>query len=322
MSKEFGWAFIGAGKIAQTVLRDLPQGQRLVSVYSRTFARSKQLAEAHGATAYDSLQDAVLAPDVDAVYICTPHTEHLEHAAAVLKLHKPVLCEKPLCVNARQTESLLSCARENGVYLAEAMWTRFNPVTRRVREWVQQGKIGKVGHMTASFGFFKPFDASDRLFDPKTAGGALLDVGIYPLAFAQMVFADKPVSIQCTSELLANGVDGSTAFTLRYEKGGIASLFSSIQVNTPKEAVICGELGTIKVDDPFFHATHASLTTADGKDEISIPYGGYQFEFEMVADEISRGCMESSFITHGESIELSAVMDECRRQIGLRYYCD
>lgn len=322
MSKVFGWAFIGAGKIAQKVVQDLPEGQRLVSVYSRTFERSKVLAEAYGATAYDTLRDAVLAPGVDAVYIGTPHTEHLEHASAVLKLHKPVLCEKPLCVNARQTESLLACARENGTYLAEAMWTRFNPVTRRVREWLQQGAIGKVGHMTASFGFRKPFDASDRLFDPKTAGGALLDVGIYPLAFAQMVFADKPASIQCTSELLANGVDGSTAVTLRYEKGGIASLFSAIQVDTPKEAVICGELGTIRVDDPFFHATRASLTTADGKEEISVPYAGYQYEFGTVADEIRRGCLESSFITHSESMELSSIMDECRRQIGLHYYCD
>ncbi|MEG2541382.1 MAG: Gfo/Idh/MocA family oxidoreductase, partial [Clostridia bacterium] len=216
----FGWAIIGTGRIANTVAKEITATGRhkIVAVASRTLAKAEKFATKFNAAVYNNNHDAVLADGVDAVYIATPHSAHYPLILECIKYGKPILCEKSFTVNAKQAKIALQEAEKAGVYLSEAMWTRFNPVVRQVVEWVKNGEIGEIKSIKANFclplKLTKNF-VSKRVYKAEYAGGALLDLGVYPIAYCHMLLG-KPTSIE-TKTRIFDGVDYDDQITLTYK---------------------------------------------------------------------------------------------------------
>jgi len=323
MKSVIGWGFIGAGGITKRVMNDFKElsDAKLVAVFSRTEANAVQLALPYGAKAYTDCEAMIRNPEVDAIYVATPHHLHMEHACLALELGKPVLCEKPFAPNAAQVRKMVEKARKTGTYLMEAMWTRFFPVTRKVMQWVSDGAIGDVHYLTADFGFSAAENPQSRLFNPDMAGGSLLDVGVYAVSYASMVFGSKPVEVLSRSRSTSTGVDARMACLLEYENGQMASLFSSISTSTPQEVRITGTKGHIEVPR-FWSPRDARLIIGDRledtiKDERIGE--GFGYEFTAVHEDLRAGRKENALITLDESIAVAETLDTLRAQWGLVY---
>jgi len=321
MNTRFGWGILGPGRIATkfaTHLERLPEAT-LVAVGSRSAARAREFAQQYGARhSYGSYAGLVADPDVDAVYVATPHPFHKEHAVLCLQHGKAVLCEKPMAVNERQVRDMVECARESGVFLMEAMWTRFIPVVVRVRQWLREKAIGDVRMVTADFGFRTGWDPQARLLDPDLAGGALLDVGVYTVAFASMVFGKPPAEILASAHIGQTGIDEQTGMLFRYEDGALALLSCAVRTNTPQEARIQGTEGSIHVP-AFWHATSAVLQVK-GQEPLHISdTAGYQYEAAEVISCTRAGKTESPSMPLDESIAIARTMEQVRALIGLTY---
>lgn len=321
------WGILGTGKIARqfaAALRDTP-GAVLAGVASRTQDSAAAFAREQGvATAYGSYQALVDAADIDLVYIASPHTEHAANATLALDAGKGVLCEKPFTMNRGQAERVVALARANKLFLMEAMWTRFMPALAEVRRIVASGEIGTVNQVTADFGFKADFDPAHRLFDRELGGGALLDLGIYPLSIAAALLG--PVaSVTAQADLGPTGVDINTGFILRHAGGGISSCACSLTTRTPVELTVSGDRGYIRMNTRFHHAQSITVTPADGDARtIATPFLGNGYVHEAI--EAQRcwhaGLLESPGMTHDETLALMGVMDDIRAQIGLRYAAD
>jgi len=320
--KKIGWGFIGAGGITERFMTGLLQvpDAYLAAVSSRTYERAKNFADKYNAKVYRTVEELIADENVDIIYVATPNTVHRENTLMAINMGKPVLCEKPMAPNAQMVREMVKAAREKKVYLMEAMWTRFFPAAEKVRSWLADGKIGKVQFFLADFGFYLDNPGDIRL-NPETAGGSLLDVGIYPLAFAFMVFGKRPNRITGLADLTPNGVDLAMSFTLGFEGGGMAVLSSALNVNTPQQAVIVGEKGRIVIPE-FFRPREAYLYI-DGQLTDSFKGDhkgeGYQFEIAAVQDDIRNGRLENDLMPLDESIAIAEVMDELRRQCGIIY---
>jgi len=320
--KKIGWGFIGAGGIAERFMRGLVQvpDAYLAAVTSRTYERAKNFADKYGAKVYKTIEELIADENVDIIYVATPNNIHKENTLMAIEMGKPVLCEKPMAPNAQMVREMVNAAREKKVYLMEAMWTRFFPAMEKVREWLNDGRIGKVQFVIADFGFYESNPEDIRL-NLETAGGSLLDVGIYPLALTCMVFGKKPNRITGLADMAPSGVDAAMGCTLGFEGGGLALLCSALNVNTPQEAVIVGEKGRIVIPE-FFRPKEANLYL-DGKLEEHFRKEhegeGYQFEIAAVQEDIRNGRLENELMPLDESIAIAEVMDELRRQWGLVY---
>lgn len=323
MNNKIGWGFIGAGGITNRFIKGLQEvpDAYLAAVASRTSEKAKIFAESHGAKAYTDYKQVILDENVDVVYVATPHNLHMEHTLLALDLGKPVLCEKPMAPNAAQVREMVSKARDKKIYLMEAMWTRFFPAIQKVRTWLGEGEIGKVHLVTADFGFAAAENPSSRLFNPELAGGSLLDVGVYTVSFASMVFGKKPDRIASIADMASTGVDARMGCTLGYEGGGIASLFSAIRTSTPQEARIVGEQGYIVI--PKFWSPGKALLYKNGQlveefsgDHIS---EGFQFEIAAVQEDLRAGKLENALMPLDESISIAETMDAIRAEWGLVY---
>jgi len=321
--KKFGWGFIGTGAIANRFIEGLMQvpDAYLAAVSSRTYERAKGFADKYNAKVYRTTEELIADEDVDIVYVATPHTVHMENTLMAVSMGKPVLCEKPMAPNAQMSAEMANAARKKKVYLMEAMWTRFFPAMKKVRQWLTEGRIGKVQFVTADFGYCEDEDPSKIIFDPNTAGGSLLDVGIYPIAFAFMVFGKRPDRITGVSDMTSTGVDAAMGCTLGFEGGGIALLYSAMNAETPQVAEIIGQRGRIAI--PQFWSPREAYLYIDGKLEESFKGDhmgeGYQFEIAVVQDDIRNGRLENELMPLDESIAVAEVMDELRRQWGLVY---
>lgn len=321
------WAIVGPGNIARQFAKGLAAtpGASLVAVASRSRERAAAFAAEHGQPrAYGSHAELAADPGVDAVYIATPHPQHLAAARLCLEAGKAVLCEKPITVNARQLEELIALARSRRVFLMEAMWTRFLPVMARVREWLASGAIGEPRLVTADFGFRCGWNPQSRLLDPATAGGSLLDVGVYVLAFSGMVFGPQPERIAGFAHLGETGVDEQAAMILAWSGGRLASLTCAVRTNTPQGARIDGTEGSISVPD-FWRATRASLKGTGGRSEaVELPHrgNGYEYQASEVARCLGAGLTESPIMPLSESLAIQRSMDELRRQWHLTYPCE
>ncbi len=316
----FGWGILGAGRIATRFVTDLKKlsKARLVAVGSRTLDKACTFAAQYGVErAYGSYAEMLADPAVDIVYVATPHPFHLEHTLLCLNAGKAVLCEKPMEINAQRVSEMVETARRNKVFLMEAMWTRFLPVIVQVRRWIAEGRIGKVRMLSADFGFRAAWDPQGRLFNPALAGGALLDVGIYVVAFASMLFG-TPTQVHATAYLGETGVDEQTALLLRYADGQLALLACAVRTNTPHQALILGTEGRITVPN-FWHATLATLDV-NGQPTIKARgKSGYQFEAAEVMACLAAGQTESAIMPLDESIAIAQTLDQARAQIGLTY---
>ncbi|MES2901712.1 MAG: Gfo/Idh/MocA family oxidoreductase [Pseudomonadota bacterium] len=326
MADTVRWGILGTGRIARafaTALRDTP-GARLAAVASRSAATAQGFADDFGVpAAYGNYQALADASDVDMVYIATPHSIHASSALMMLEGGKAVLCEKPFTLNRREAEQVVALARSKKLFLMEAMWSRCMPALAEVRRLIAAGEIGTPNHISADFGFAADQDPAHRLNNPALGGGALLDLGIYPLSIAAALLG--PVqSVQAQAELGPTGVDVHTGFMLRHEGGGMSVCSCSLRARTPCELTISGELGHIRMHTRFHRATTISVVTEAGSRTIATPYlgNGYVHEAIEAGSCWQQGLLESSTITHAETLALMSVLDDIRLQIGLRYEAD
>ena len=321
---EFRWGILGTGGIAQAFTCDLSYFNNHIvqAVGSRSLEKATDFAlEFPGCTPYGSYEELVADPMIDAVYVATPHPHHAANTILALNAGKPVLCEKPFAVNATQVRAMVAASIDNDVALLEAMWTRFLPHISKVREILASGVIGEVVNIEADHGQYLMGLGIPRLIEPELAGGALLDLGIYPISFAHMILG-KPTKITATGVLTDKGVDGQTSAIFDYESGAQAVLTTTMITQTPCRATIAGTLGRIEIDRTFYSPTEMRVVTLDGTvTEYPNNYQGHGLREQ--AAELERMVhgneIESQILTHQMSIEVMESLDEIRKQIGLRY---
>ena len=313
---EFRWAYIGSGGIAKSTAMNIKKGNhKIVSVYSRTFSKAKDFAEKYGATAFEDFESAVNRSDVDAVYIATPHTSHVEYTVKAMKMGKPVLCEKPVGVSVKDVDILLNTAKETDTYFCEAMWTWFSPVALKVKEWVQSGEIGEIKDVVINYAFPGIMMSKDsRVLMPETAGGALLDIGIYPITYCYNLFG-VPKGIKCDGEI-KDGIDIAETVVLDYGKFKCTLNMSLCKLK--ENCKIIGAKGSINLP-VFFHMASKAILKNGIHRKVFRGKTDYLTEFNCVAEEIRQGKKESSYIPFEATRECMEIMDECRRQMNLVY---
>lgn len=324
MSTRIRWGILGTGRIAGEFAEGLEQLEHaeLTSVASRNQNTADAFAAKYGVgTSHGSYEALAADPSVDVVYVATPHTSHCENTLLCLNGGKHVLCEKPFAVNETQVRQMIGKAQEKGLFLMEAMWMRFIPLIREMRKRISEGIIGEVRMIQADFGFRVDFNPEKRLFNPALAGGALLDVGIYPIEFSGMILG-APTEIVSLPSLGKTGVDEQSAYILKHAEGQLSVLSSAIRTHTSQSAWIYGEKGRIHLANRFWQTSQMDVYV-DGKEPecVELPYAGngYQFEAQEVAECLSAGTLESADMSHAESIRLIQTMDRIRKQWGLKY---
>jgi predicted dehydrogenase len=320
MGVTIGWGILGAGSIATKFATDLKNldDARLLAVGSRSADRAAQFAAKWGVEhSYGSYAQMLADPEVDAVYVATPHPFHKPHTLLCLEAGKAVLCEKPMAVNAGEVRAMVEAARARKLFLMEAMWSRFNPVMVQARRWLDEGLIGEPRMLTADFGFSARVNPEARLFNPALAGGALLDVGVYVVSLASWIFGGVPMQILAAAEIGATGVDEQTGMLLKYAGGPLALLACAIRTQTPQMARIDGTEGAIEVP-AFWHPTVAHLIRPEDPLEVRGTFG-YHFEAAEVMECLRQGKTESDVMPLDESIAIAETMDQVRAQIGVRY---
>lgn len=320
------WGILAPGGIADLFAQDLQAtGRKLVAVGSRSLERAEQFAAKHRATrAYGSYEALVEDDEVEAVYIASPHVKHAEHAELALRHGKHVLVEKPFALNGAQASRIRDLARETGLFAMEAMRTRFMPHTRRCHELIAQGALGDIRAFTADH--FQRLETSPegRLWNPHLGGGALLDLGVYAIAFA-FDFLGAPERVEAMATMTPTGVDLSTSMSFGYASGAIASLQTGMDARGPNRAAIIGEKARIELG-PVFYRT-PELRLIGGKDELiedfsaPYPHWGKQFEAEEVERCIAAGLTESPRMRLDDSVAIVETMDKVRDKIGLSYPC-
>ncbi len=318
----FRWCFIGTGRLAKQVAKQILESGRheIVSCYSRNLEECEEFARVFHAVPYKNSEEAITSGDVDGVYVVTPHNAHFRYAKQALETGKPVLCEKAFTVNAQEADELIDLARKNGIYLAEAMWTWFSPCANQVKKWIDEGRIGRIRN--ASFTYHaKSIDYAPRVSDPKRAGGALLDITVYPITYAYRLFG-YPQDIRSTA-VLSDGIDVSEEIRMSFDNDIETTISASIIDQKGLEKMkINGTEG--KIVSSFYHAaTQATLKKGlfhmqwfkAGKGFIN----SYVDEFDIVASEIREGLKESRMVPLAATSDVMHIMDEVRKQIGLVY---
>ena len=318
------WGILGTGEIAHKFAQGLAatDGAKLVAVGSRSAGRAREFANECGVPkAYGNYVDFVSDPDVDVIYIASPISEHYEHMLLCLHHGKAVLCEKSFTVNEAQANRVVQLACQKNLFLMEAMWTRYLPVTLKVREWLQSGCIGEPRLFTADLGFCMEWRPEQLLFNPKLGGGALLSVGVYPVSYASMVFNTQPARIATMSDLGQTGVDEQFAAVFGYDGGRMASFTSAIRTQTRPEGYIYGTEGYIHL--PKFFAPRAAELFVNGREseryEPEFLSTGYGYEAAEVGRCLREGKLESDAIPLDETLAVLRTMDEMRRQWGFKY---
>jgi predicted dehydrogenase len=322
--RKFRWGILGTGAIARQFvqgLRSVPEAE-VFAVGSRSEASATKFADKrnipHRHASYDGLASD---PDVDVVYIATPHPLHAENATLCLRAGKAVLCEKPFSVNAAEAERVVKLARERGLFIMEGMWTRFFPLMEEVRRLTSEGAIGEVRMLNVDFGFRAGLDPASRLFDPKLGGGALLDVGVYCVSLASMILGQPSGSVGL-SHLGKTGVDEQASIVLEHEGGRLANLSIGIRTTTPQEATIMGTEGYVRIHAPWWRPKSMTIYRPGEESEtVDAPVSGNGFNYE--AAEVMRcleaGKTESDVMPLDETISVMRTMDRIRATWGLRY---
>ena len=317
MKQTFRWGIIGAGTIAHrfaTAVKKL-NGMELAAIASREKERSELFGKQYDVPnekCYGSYQDLVNDEEIDAVYIATLHPFHKEQAILCLEHGKGVLCEKPVTMNKGEIEEVVRVARRHKVFFMEAMKSRFLPINIQLQKLISEGIIGEVRHMRAELGFKAEFDPEGRLYNKAKGGGALLDIGIYPVSYAAYILGNKPMTVESQLTYGVTGIDESNAIQLGYENGARAQLYSTIQVNTTKEASILGTEGRIHI--PIFsNAQAATIYLDSGKEKtIAEPYeiNGFEYEIREAVRCMKEGLLESPYMTWSDSIEVMGIIDQ------------
>jgi predicted dehydrogenase len=323
MPDKVRWAILGAGKIAHSFAQDFTvvKNAELVAVAASDKSRAETFAKEYNLPLAYSYNDLYDSNDVDAVYIATTHNFHYEQCIQCLKHGKNVLCEKPVTLNDKQFKELARLSQEKKVFLMEAMWTYFLPPLLIAKQWLQEGRIGNLKVIEAVFGFPMEKNFTGRMYNIELAGGALLDLGVYPVAFSQYFTGKKPDSITASGVLTATGVDERTGMILQFGDT-TASLFCSMVNIMANKAMLYGEKGYIEIPEffkaaaVFLYDDHHNLLEKFEDDRTT---KGYNYEIQHATDAIRQGKTESEIMPHSKSDEIQEIMTDVRRQIGLIY---
>lgn len=333
------WGIVGTGAIARLFAADLrfARGAKLVAVGSRhapqarAFADAFDVARPHGS--YGELLDD---PQVDVVYIATPNSLHRDLAIAALEAGKAVLCEKPFTLDAREAREVVKVARRSGRFCMEAMWMRFAPAMRTLQERIESGEIGDVRRISASLGFPVPFDATHRIFDPALGGGALLDLGVYPLSFCSALLG-APSRVTARATVGSSGVDEDVTIECEYDGGAVASIETSVRRRLPNDALVTGTRGALSVSAPLYFPQAVSTAqpegvaldfaaraarslrtvvgmarTASARVQAPIQGNGYQYQVQEVMRCLAEGRTESEIMSLDETVQVMETMDAVR----------
>lgn len=319
----FNWGILGPGGIAKAFAADLKQidGHSIAAVGSRTLSNAQSFANTFGGTAYGSYEELVADPQVDAIYVATPHPAHKENVILALNAGKPVLCEKPFAVNADEAQQMVDAAHKNGVALMEAMWARFLPHYAQVRKIIQSGVLGKIHTIHADHGQRLADQNIPRLVEPALAGGALLDLGIYPVSFAHMILGN-PSKITSSAVLTDKGVDAQTSMIFDYADGAQAVLNTTMIEQTPCRAVVAGLNGWLEIDRTFYNPASMRVVLNDGTTtEYPSSYVGHGLreQAEVFKQLVTSGQQQSQILNWQDTVDIMKTLDQVRSQIGLKY---
>ncbi len=321
------WGLYATGAIAEAFATDIRKlnGEVIIAAYARNEQKGRLFCEKHNIERFYHDEATFFSdPDIEAVYVSTPHTLHAEVSIKALRAGKHVLCEKPFAMNAKEAKRVIAVALEQKRFVMEALWTLFLPSIQKVFEWIEADRIGAVKVIQANFGFSGNQDPQGRLLNPDLGGGALLDVGIYPVLIANFLAKSTPESISAEVNLTNTGVDGSTFISARYPNGILALLGASIEVNLINNLVIYGEKGRIVV--PSFWMANEATCYYDNDVESFVcdeqQRNGYHYETQEVSNAINDGLLQHDLVSHQFTIELMETLDRIRAEIGLVYKQD
>ena len=315
--KKIRWGIVGAGRIAASFAQDMRfvGNGELVAIASRSPDKAAEFAHRHGIGRAHGGYDALFAdPAVDAVYVATPHAQHLANATAALRAGKAVLCEKPITLNATECRVLLDVARESGGYLMEGMWTYFLPAIRQAVQWVGEGRIGRLRHVQADFGYPQlPFDPQRREYAAELGGGCLLEMGVYPVAISHLFQQTDPIGLKVSARRAPNGVEDDLVAVLEFPES-TSSLATSFRCKLRNWAYVIGEEGYIAIPD-FWRtreAMHFRLDECvehfrDGRTSL-----GFDFEARSVGEDLRAGRKQSDILPHVASLKFQEQMDRIR----------
>jgi len=324
MSKTYRWGIVGAGEIAHKFADAVShvENAKLQAVASTNSQRAEEFAQKYSIPYhYDSYDQLYSDDTVDIVYVATTHNFHCKNTVDALNAKKHVLCEKPMAVNAPQVKQMINTAQSNSVFLMEAMWTRFLPMMAEVRDIIEKGTIGEPQLLYADFGVNFDYDPQSRLYNPDLAGGALLDLGVYCLALASMIFG-KPNNISSTIKMTDTGVDGRSTVILDYDNSKVAMLFQALDLETPKEALIVGTEGSIKLHPTWLAGSDYTLTLNDGTEKrckADTHENGFIYQIMAVQESINTDKTQCDLMSHEETLAIAETMDALRSQWNLKY---
>ncbi len=328
--KSIRWGILGCGKIARKFAADIKfvKNAELVAIGAREQSTADSFAKDFPVKyKHDSYQSLVENPEVDAIYIATPHAFHHEHTLLCLNHNKAVLCEKAFAMNYREAKEMIALAQEKKVFLMEAFWTKFLPHYQLMKKMIAEGKIGKVQSVIANFGFIPTPPVAPRLFDPKLGGGSLLDIGVYPI-FHALDILGRPDEIDAVMIPTDQGVDSQCAMQFYYCNGTLAQLFSTLTSNLSAGADIAGDHGRIRLTHRFHGPTTNLEYYPDTVDSCQrIPFekalgNGYEYEAQHVTDCLLNGLTESPVLKHEDTLLLMETVDRIRVKAGLHYPAD
>ncbi|MGY1736516.1 Gfo/Idh/MocA family protein [Geodermatophilus sp. SYSU D00684] len=324
MSEQIRWGIVGPGRIAQSVMGDFAHvdGARPVAVASRSADRAQAFAQQHGLErAYGSYAELLADPEVDVLYVATPHPQHHAIALAAIEAGKALLVEKAFTATTAGAQEVVTAAREAGVFVMEAMWTRFQPAVVRMRELIADGAIGEVRSVQADLGVDRAYDPADRLFALELGGGALLDLGVYVASFAQMLLG-TPDTVTAAGSTYPTGADAEAALLLGWEDGRSATLTTSLRYPTPGQARVFGTGGWIDVLPRFHHpATIALHRTGAEPEEVTRPADGvgYSHELAEVTRCLQEGRTESAVMPLADTLAVQEILGRAAEQLGVRH---
>ncbi|GAB3749491.1 Gfo/Idh/MocA family protein [Spirosoma pomorum] len=318
------WGILGPGHIAHKFAKDLltVPDAKLYAVASSDQQRADEFAREYDIPhAFGHYADLLTLPELDVVYVATRHIRHHDDAIMLLNGGKAVLGEKPFAMDLTQVREMVDTARSKQLFLMEALWSRFMPTVQKAREWVEAGAIGEVTGVRADFGFKAMFNPEGRLFDKKLGGGALLDIGIYPLFWSYFMLG-MPQSIKATATFGSTGVDEQIGMVVTYADGEIAVLDSTLRTKTPCEAYVYGTEGLIKVHGRWHESTSLTLERI-GEVPETLTFDrssfGYDFEAKHVMDCLASGLTESPLWSLTDSLNLMTLLDQVRAEVGINY---
>jgi len=324
VTEEIRWGVVGPGRIAEKVVEDFAvvEGARAVAVGSRSPDRAQDFATRHGIERAHGSYAAILAdPDVDVLYVATPHPQHHAIALGALRAGKALLVEKAFTATVAGAREVAELSRETGVFAMEAMWTRFQPAVVRLRELIADGTIGEVRSVQADLGVQRDFDPADRLFAKDLGGGALLDLGVYVVSFAQMLLGD-PDTVTATGSTFSTGVDAEVSLLLGYADGRSATLTTSLRNGLPGQARVFGTEGWIDVLPRFHHPQTIVLHRAGAEPEqLTLPQlgSGYSHELIEVTECVRAGRSESAVMPLADTLAVQSVLEQAAGQLGVSF---